>query len=104
MRRYRRGIAAAVLAGVYGGLVLFLGVTSLVILLTVRDPILISAVALALITFPLGWLLWWGWDLPPLDSADPVWLVVLLTGAGLLQAWIFWRVFRGPALPGGAPD
>ncbi|MEU6787725.1 hypothetical protein ABZ912_51775 [Nonomuraea angiospora] len=95
MHRYRNGKVAAVLAVVYAALVLVLGVVSLVILLTVRDPILLSGVALAGVTFPLGWLIWWGWNLVPPEVANPVLLVVLLSGAGLLQAWLIWRIFRG---------
>ncbi|MGP3920536.1 hypothetical protein [Nonomuraea sp. 10N515B] len=58
MRRYRNGLVAAVLAGAYPGLVVILGVVSVVILLTVQDPILLTGVALVIITFPLGWLIW----------------------------------------------
>ncbi|MFC7586639.1 hypothetical protein ACFQYP_25045 [Nonomuraea antimicrobica] len=61
MRRYRNGRVAAALAGVYACLVATLGVVSMVILLTVHDPILVSAVALMVVTFPLGPLIWWGW-------------------------------------------
>jgi len=104
MRRYTNSITAAAVAGVYGGLVTLLGVFSLVVLLTVQDPILISGVALAGITFPLGWLIWWGWDVLLLDIADPVWLIVLLTGAGLLQTWLIWRIFRGSSLQTNATD
>ncbi|MET9247814.1 hypothetical protein [Nonomuraea sp. NPDC003709] len=100
MRRYRNGKVAAVLAVVYAALVLVLGVVSLVILLTVRDPILLSGVALIGVTFPLGWLIWWGWDLVPPQIANPVLLTVVLAGAGLLQAWLIWRIFRGRPVPG----
>lgn len=98
MHRYRNGKVAAVLAVVYAALVLVLGVVSLVILLTVRDPILLSGVALVGVTFPLGWLIWWGWNLVPF--ANPVLLTVVLAGAGLLQAWLIWRIFRGRPVPG----
>ncbi|MFI7706575.1 SCO4225 family membrane protein [Nonomuraea sp. NPDC049480] len=101
MRRYRRGTVAAVLAGAYAILVLVLGVVSLVILLTVQDPILLTGVALAAVTFPLGWLIWWGWDFLPPGTADPVLLIVALTVAGLLQSWLIWRMIRGPSLHTG---
>ncbi|MET7339542.1 hypothetical protein [Nonomuraea sp. NPDC005650] len=103
MRRYRNGLVAAVLALVYAALVVVLGVISLVILLTVQDPILLTGVALIGVTFPLGWLIWWGWDLVPPQVADPVLLTVVLCGAGLLQAWLIWRIFRGrPTAGAGA--
>ncbi|GAA3675352.1 hypothetical protein GCM10022224_044460 [Nonomuraea antimicrobica] len=98
MRRYRNGRVAAALAGVYACLVATLGVVSMVILLTVHDPILVSAVALMVVTFPLGPLIWWGWGFLPPDSVDPVWLLVALAVAGLLQAYLMWRLLRGPAL------
>jgi hypothetical protein len=101
MRRYRNGRVSALLAGAYAGLVLLLGVTSLVILLTVQDPILLSGVALMVITFPLGPLIWWGWDAIPPQVASPVLLIVVLTAAGLLQAYLIWRGLRGPETPEG---
>ncbi|GAA2214125.1 hypothetical protein GCM10009850_095890 [Nonomuraea monospora] len=87
---------AATLAIAYAALVLLLGAVSAITLLTVQDPILLSGVALMVVTFPLGPLIWWGWDVvpPPLD--DPVLLVGLLTGAGLLQAYVLWRFLRRP--------
>ncbi|UBU14017.1 SCO4225 family membrane protein [Nonomuraea gerenzanensis] len=99
MRRYRNGRLAGVLALAYAALVLLLGVVSVVTLLTVQDPILLSGLALMLVTFPLGPLIWWGWELVPPGLEDPVLLIVLLTGVGLLQAYVLWRVLRGPALP-----
>ncbi|PZG23745.1 SCO4225 family membrane protein [Nonomuraea aridisoli] len=101
MRRYRNGRGAAALAGVYAGLVVLLGAVSSVILLTVPDPILLSGVALMIVTFPLGPLVWWGWDAVPSQPADPVLLIVVLTAAGLLQAYLIWRFSRGPAIPEG---
>jgi hypothetical protein len=101
MRRYRNGRVAAVLAGVYATLVILLGVVSVVILLTVQDPILLSGVALMIVTFPLGPLIWWGWEVIPPQLADPVLLIVVLSGAGLLQSYLIWRVLRGPSVPGG---
>ncbi|WP_327586049.1 hypothetical protein OHA25_02745 [Nonomuraea sp. NBC_00507] len=101
MRRYRNGLVAAVLAGAYAGLVVILGVVSVVILLTAQDPILLTGVALMIITFPLGWLIWWGWDLVPPQLEDPVLLTVILSGAGLLQAYVLWRILRGPSLHEG---
>ncbi|TYB69636.1 hypothetical protein FXF51_05595 [Nonomuraea sp. PA05] len=96
MAGHRNGRVAAALAGAYAALVLLLGAVSAITLLTVQDPILLSGVALMVVTFPLGTLIWWGWDVvpPPLD--DPVLLVGLLTGAGLLQSYVLWRVLRGP--------
>ncbi|WP_219509265.1 SCO4225 family membrane protein [Nonomuraea ceibae] len=99
MRHYRNGRAASVVAGAYAGLVLLLGVASAVILLTVQDPILLSGVALMLVTFPLGPIVWWGWDLVPPQMANPVLLIAILTGAGLLQAYLIRRLMRGPARP-----
>ncbi|RCG31564.1 hypothetical protein DQ384_08295 [Sphaerisporangium album] len=99
MRRYRNGRVATVLAGAYASLVMLLGVASVVILLTVQDPILLSGVALMLITVPLGPLIWWGWDIIPPQMADPVLLIVILTGAGLLQSYLIWRILRGPSVP-----
>ncbi|MFI7617583.1 SCO4225 family membrane protein [Nonomuraea terrae] len=99
MTRYRNGRVAAVLAGVYASLVVLLGVVSVVILLTVSDPILLSGVALMLLTFPLGPLIWWGWAAVPPQMADPVLLTVILTAAGLLQSYLIWRISRGPAIP-----
>ncbi|MDP4500967.1 SCO4225 family membrane protein [Nonomuraea turcica] len=101
MRRYRNGLVAAVLAGAYAGLVVILGVVSVVILLTAQDPILLTGVALVIITFPLGWLIWWGWDLVPPQLEDPVLLTVILSCAGLLQAYVLWRILRGPSLHEG---
>ncbi|GAA4533315.1 SCO4225 family membrane protein [Nonomuraea ferruginea] len=98
MRRYRNGRLAAVLAGLYAGLVMLLGIPSAVILLTVQDPILLSGFALMVITFPLGPLIWWGWHWVPPQLDNPVLLIVLLTGAGLLQAYLLWRVARGPVI------
>jgi hypothetical protein len=100
MRRYRNGRVAAALAGTYAGLVVLLSVPSSVILLTVQDPILLSGVALMVITFPLGPLIWWGWDAIPPQMAHPVLLIVALTAAGLLQSYLIWRILRGPATPG----
>ncbi|GAA3530656.1 hypothetical protein GCM10022419_007090 [Nonomuraea rosea] len=99
MRRYRNGRGAALTAGVYGGLVLLLGVVSLAILLTTPDPTLLTGVALVAVTFPLGWLIWWAWDLFPDLVGRPVLLTVLLIVAGLVQAWLIWRFARGPARP-----
>jgi hypothetical protein len=81
------------LCGGYAALVLLLGIISVVTLLTVQDPILLTGVALIVLTFPLGTLLWWLRDnfVPDLD---PVILIVLLTAAGLFQAWIVWRLLR----------
>ncbi|MEV0386602.1 hypothetical protein [Nonomuraea sp. NPDC050643] len=103
MRRYRRGLVAAIVAGTYAGLVVILGVVSAVILMTVQDPILLTGVALMIITVPLGPLIWWGWDLVPPSMGDPVLLVALLTAAGLLQSYLLWRVLRGPALHENRP-
>lgn len=100
MRGYRNGRVAAVVAAAYAGLVLVLGVASVVILLTVQDPILLSGVALMIVTFPLGPLVWWGWDALPSQIANPVLLVVILMGAGLLQSYLIWRILRGPSSPG----
>jgi hypothetical protein len=101
MRRYRNGRVAAVLAGVYATLVMILGIVSVVTLLTVPDPILLSGVALMIVTFPLGPLIWWGWDAVPSQPADPVLLIVVLSGAGLLQSYLIWRFVRGPSVPEG---
>lgn len=101
MRRYRRGRVAAALAGGYATLVTLLGVVSVVILLVAQDPILLSGVALMIVTFPLGPLLWWGWEATSSQPADPVLLTVVLSGAGLLQAYLIWRIVRGPAVPEG---
>ncbi|WP_020543358.1 SCO4225 family membrane protein [Nonomuraea coxensis] len=100
MRRYRNGRLAAVLAGAYAALVVLLGVVSTVILLTVPDPILVTGVALMIVTFPLGPLVWWAWDAVPSGLADPVLLIVVLTAVGVLQAYLLWRVTRGPAAEG----
>ncbi|MFC4118381.1 SCO4225 family membrane protein [Nonomuraea zeae] len=99
MRRYRNGRNAAVIAGAYGGLVLLLGVVSLVIVLTAPDPILLTGLALVVVTFPLGWLVWWGRDLVPALAGRPVLFTVLLVVAGLLQTWVLWRATRGSARP-----
>jgi hypothetical protein len=80
---------------------MLLGVVSVVILLTVQDPILLSGVALMIVTFPLGPLIWWGWDAIPPQLADPVLLIVILTGAGLLQSYLIWRILRGPSVSEG---
>ncbi|SDI56232.1 hypothetical protein [Nonomuraea jiangxiensis] len=76
----------------YSGLVLALGIYSIVILLTVQDPILLSGVALMYLTFPLGWLIWQIWDLLPIDMTNPIVLVLLLVGAGWFQAWTASRI------------
>jgi hypothetical protein len=89
MRRYRNG---RILAGAYACLVAILGVVSVVILLTTENPILLTGVALVVVTVPLGPLIWWGWGLLPPDAAGPVLLTVILTAAGLLQAYLIWRV------------
>lgn len=99
MRRHRNGRLAVVLAGAYAGLVLALGAASVLILLTVQDPILLSGVALMIVTVPLGPLIWWGWDALPPQMADPVLLMGVLTGAGLLQSYLIWRILRGPSIP-----
>lgn len=101
MRQYRNGRVAAAIAGAYASLVVLLAVVSVVILLTVQDPILLSGVALMLITFPLGPLIWWGWDAVPPQMADPVLLIVILTCAGLLQSYLIWRLLRGPSVTEG---
>jgi hypothetical protein len=101
MRHYRNGRVAAVLASVYASLVMLLGVVSVVILLTVPDPILLSGVALMFVTIPLGPLIWWGWDALPPQTADPVLLIVILTGVGVLQSYLIWRAVRGPSVPDG---
>ncbi|MFI6994298.1 SCO4225 family membrane protein [Nonomuraea wenchangensis] len=100
LRRYRNGRSAAVLSGGYAALVALLGVVSVVILLTVQDPILITGVILMVVTLPLGPLVWWAWDVVPLDLRDPVLLIVILTVVGLLQAYVLWRLARGRALQG----
>ncbi|MEV4291263.1 hypothetical protein AB0K40_37640 [Nonomuraea bangladeshensis] len=97
MRRYRNGRLAAVLSGGYAALVALLGVVSVVILLTVQDPILLTGVALVVVTFPLGPLVWWAWD----AAGQPVLLIVVLTAVGLLQAYLLWRLTRGRALEAG---
>lgn len=101
MRQYRNGRVAVVLAGAYASLVVFFGVVSVVILLTVQDPILLSGVALMLVTFPLGPLIWWGWDAVPPQMEDPVLLIVILSCAGLLQSYLIWRILRGPSVTEG---
>jgi hypothetical protein len=98
IRGYKNGIVAVALAGTYAGLVLVLGVVSMVILLMVQDPILLSAFALAVVTFPLGWLIWWGWDFVPPQLENPLLLIVALSVAGVFQAWLLWRLWRGPSL------
>ncbi|MFJ2030624.1 hypothetical protein [Streptosporangium sp. NPDC087985] len=75
------------LALAYSGLVLALGIYSIVVLLTVQDPILLSGVALIYLTFPLGWLIWQAWDLLPIEMTNPIVLTLLLVGAGWFQAW-----------------
>ncbi|MFI9594445.1 SCO4225 family membrane protein [Nonomuraea sp. NPDC052265] len=82
------------LALAYCGLVLALGIYSIVVLLTVRDPILLSGVALIYLTFPLGWLTWQAWDLLPSEMTNPIVLTLLLVGAGWFQAWALSRVGR----------
>ncbi|MEV7805152.1 SCO4225 family membrane protein [Microbispora sp. NPDC088329] len=82
------------LALAYSGLVLALGVYSIVVLLTVRDPILLSGVALMFLTFPLGWLIWQAWDLLPGELTNPIVLTLLLMGAGWFQAWLASRFLR----------
>lgn len=98
VRRYSNGRLAAVLSGGYAALVSLLGVVSVVILLTVQDPILLTAVALVAVTFPLGPLVWWAWDAVPPTLREPVLLIVILTVVGLLQAYLLWRFTRGRAL------
>lgn len=78
----------------YSGLVLVLGIYSIVVLLAVQDPILLSGVALMYLTFPLGWLIWQAWDLLPIGLTDPIALVLLLMGAGWFQAWAVSRLVR----------
>ncbi|WP_433250837.1 SCO4225 family membrane protein [Streptosporangium sp. CA-135522] len=85
---------AGCLALAYSGLVLALGVYSIVVLLTVQDPILLSGVALMYLTFPLGWLVWQAWDLLPIELTNPIVLILLLMGAGWLQAWAVSRLVR----------
>ncbi|WP_068920977.1 hypothetical protein [Planobispora rosea] len=75
------------LALFYSALVLAVGVYSIVVLLTVQNPILLSGVALLYLTLPLGWLVWHGWDLLPVEMTNPVVLVLLLVGTGWFQAW-----------------
>ncbi|MEU4513885.1 hypothetical protein AB0G05_30665 [Nonomuraea wenchangensis] len=101
MRRYGNGRLAAILSGGYAALVALLGVFSAVVLLTVQDPILLTALALVVVTFPLGPLVWWAWDAVPLALSDPVLLIVVLTVVGLLQAYVLWRLTRGRALEAG---
>lgn len=79
---------------VYSGLVLVLGIYSIVVLLTVQDPILLSGVALIYLTFPLGWLISQGWDLLPMELTNPIALILLLMIAGWSQAWAAWRLAR----------
>ncbi|MFI6800117.1 SCO4225 family membrane protein [Streptosporangium canum] len=82
------------LALAYSGLVLALGIFSIVVLLTVQDPILLSGVALMYLTFPLGWVIWQAWDLLPIELTNPIVLVLLLMGAGWFQAWAVSRLVR----------
>jgi hypothetical protein len=91
MRRHRNG---RILAGAYACLVVVLGVVSVVILLTTENPILLTGVALVVVTLPVGLLIWWGWGLLPTETADPVLLTVILTAGGLLQAYVIWRILR----------
>lgn len=96
IRAYQNGSTAALVSGIYVSLVLTLGIVSAIILLTVQDPILLSGLALMAVTFPLGGLIWWAWDLLPVHLADPLVLLLLLCIAGLLQTWLIWRLLRGP--------
>ncbi|GIH65391.1 MULTISPECIES: SCO4225 family membrane protein [Microbispora] len=90
------------LALAYSALVLALGVYSIVVLLTVRDPILLSGVALIYLTFPLGWLIWQAWDLLPVELTNPIVLTMLLMGAGWSQAWLVSRLLRRLARRSGS--
>ncbi|GAA2374371.1 SCO4225 family membrane protein [Nonomuraea africana] len=82
------------LALAYSGLVLALGIYSIVVLLTVQDPILLSGVALIYLTFPLGWLIWQAWDLLPIELTNPIALTLFLMVAGWFQAWGVSRLVR----------
>lgn len=94
MRKFRELSPVGTIALVYSGLVLALGVYSIVILLTVRDPILLSGVALIFLTFPTGWLIWQAWNLLPIEMTNPIVLTVLLMSAGWFQAWVGSRLVR----------
>ncbi|MFI6604030.1 hypothetical protein ACIBHX_48030 [Nonomuraea sp. NPDC050536] len=87
MTKFRELSPVGCLALGYSGLVLALGVYSIVTLLTVHDPILLSGVALIFLTFPLGWLIWHAWDLLPIEMTNPIVLTLLLMGAGWFQVW-----------------
>ncbi|MGC5014955.1 hypothetical protein ACLQ2R_29670 [Streptosporangium sp. DT93] len=78
----------------YCGLVLILGLSSIVILLTAQDPILLTGAALLYLTFPLGWLVLQGWDLLLAGAASPTLFILLLMAAGFLQAWAVTRLAR----------
>jgi hypothetical protein len=90
------------LALAYSGLVLALGIYSIVVVLTVRDPIDLSVVALMYLTFPLGWLISQAWDLLPIELANPIVFTLLLMGAGWFQAWLVWRLLSRLARRSGS--
>ncbi|NRQ31496.1 hypothetical protein HII36_06525 [Nonomuraea sp. NN258] len=87
MTKFREPGPLGCVALIYAGLVLAVGVYSIVVLLTVQDPILLSGVALLFLTFPIGWGIWQLWDVLPVELMNPIVLVLLLMGAGWFQAW-----------------
>ncbi|MCG5219713.1 SCO4225 family membrane protein [Streptosporangium sp. KLBMP 9127] len=104
LRLRKNGPRAAVIVGGYVLLVLALGILSVIILLTVQDPILVTGVFLMLVTVPLGPIIWFSWDVLPIDgTAGGVSLIGAICLAGLVQAWLLWLALRGPVQGAAGP-
>ncbi|QKG22297.1 SCO4225 family membrane protein [Actinomadura verrucosospora] len=99
--RYKRGRAAAAISGAYAGLVLVNAAGSVAMGLFADDPTF-SGLGLLLVSAPSSFLVT-SLTSPLIPDEGPSRaLGVLLfdlpcTTVGLLQAWLLWRIARGPA-------
>lgn len=89
------GRAALTIAGIYATLVLGAGAVVAAVVLLSDDPGLVGVWSI-IVSAPTSFLFLWLTE--PVRLPGPLALAgfeALCIGAGLLQAWAMWRVFRG---------
>lgn len=105
--RYERGSVSAAISGAYAVLVLVTAMGSVAMGIFADDPTF-SGIWLFLVSAPSSFLTTWlTTPLIPDEGASRALGVVMFdlpcTAAGLLQAWLLWRIARGPAKTDTAP-
>ncbi|MDL4818930.1 SCO4225 family membrane protein [Actinomadura opuntiae] len=106
--RYKRGHAAAAVSGAYAVLVLVNAAGSVTMGLFADDPTF-SGIWLLLVSAPSSFLITGlTFFLIPDEGPSRALGVVLFdlpcTAAGLLQAWLLWRITQGPTKTAAAPS